>query len=202
VGLQIIGPMPSATCWDREFADSPLEESGFDQSRNINGIDWLTGLTADIDTKGVSGALANLRRAPHPPPKKKKKPPALPGAEGHRLVQRKRISNTVKKLTKQAHSSFGIHTTDFSEGYFSPVGGARAKLNSACRISQLRGCGGKRSLAPDDLEFVRKIIRLWQRGPHRLCQFALGYTLENLTRHPFEEALDRFLITDEEEGEK
>jgi hypothetical protein len=27
VGLQIIGPMPSATCWDREFADSPLEEA-------------------------------------------------------------------------------------------------------------------------------------------------------------------------------
>ena len=25
MGLQIIGPMPSATCWDREFADSPLE---------------------------------------------------------------------------------------------------------------------------------------------------------------------------------
>jgi hypothetical protein len=30
VGLQIIGPVPSATCWDREFADSPLEESGFE----------------------------------------------------------------------------------------------------------------------------------------------------------------------------
>jgi hypothetical protein len=195
----------SAPSWIEFASDSALEGAGFAQSRNINGIDWLTGLTADIDTKGVSGAVANLRRAPHPPPKKKKKPPALPGAEGHRLVQRKRISNTAKKLTKQAHSSFGIHKTDFSEGDFSPEGGARAKLNSACRISQLLGCGGKRSLAPgdlDDLEFVRKIIRLWQRGPQRLCQFALGYTLENLTRHPFEEALDRFLITDEEEGEK
>jgi hypothetical protein len=30
VGLQIIGPMPSATCWDRGFADSPLEETGFE----------------------------------------------------------------------------------------------------------------------------------------------------------------------------
>jgi hypothetical protein len=30
VGLQIIGPMPSATCWDREFADSPLEGDGFE----------------------------------------------------------------------------------------------------------------------------------------------------------------------------
>jgi hypothetical protein len=30
VGLQIIGPVPSATCWDREFADSPLERTGFE----------------------------------------------------------------------------------------------------------------------------------------------------------------------------
>jgi hypothetical protein len=30
VGLQIIEPMPSATCWDRGFADSPLEEDGFE----------------------------------------------------------------------------------------------------------------------------------------------------------------------------
>jgi hypothetical protein len=30
VGLQIIGPMTSATCWDREFPDSPLEEGGFE----------------------------------------------------------------------------------------------------------------------------------------------------------------------------
>jgi hypothetical protein len=32
VGLQIIGPMPSATCWDREFADSPLEQRRFELS--------------------------------------------------------------------------------------------------------------------------------------------------------------------------
>jgi hypothetical protein len=32
VGLQIIGPMPSATCWDREFADPPQEEGGFESS--------------------------------------------------------------------------------------------------------------------------------------------------------------------------
>jgi hypothetical protein len=30
VGLQIIGPIPSATCWDREFADSSLERNGFE----------------------------------------------------------------------------------------------------------------------------------------------------------------------------
>ena len=30
MGLQIIGPVPSATYWDREFADSPLEEGGFE----------------------------------------------------------------------------------------------------------------------------------------------------------------------------
>jgi hypothetical protein len=45
---------------DREFADSPLEESGFAQACNNNGIDWQTGLSAEIDTKGVSGAVANL----------------------------------------------------------------------------------------------------------------------------------------------
>jgi hypothetical protein len=32
VGLQIIGPVPSATCWDREFADSPLEQRRFELS--------------------------------------------------------------------------------------------------------------------------------------------------------------------------
>jgi len=32
VGRQIIGPMPSATCWDREFADSPLEQRRFELS--------------------------------------------------------------------------------------------------------------------------------------------------------------------------
>jgi hypothetical protein len=29
---RIIRRMPSATCWDREFADSPLEEAGFEPS--------------------------------------------------------------------------------------------------------------------------------------------------------------------------
>ena len=42
--------------------DSSLEEAGFAQACNINGVDWQTGLSADIDTKGVSGAVANLRR--------------------------------------------------------------------------------------------------------------------------------------------
>jgi hypothetical protein len=46
----------------RFAADSPLEEAGFAQVCNIRSVDWQTGLSADIDTKGVSGAVANLRR--------------------------------------------------------------------------------------------------------------------------------------------
>src|ERR1700745_756973 len=57
--------------------DSPLGQAGLTQAFNNNGLDWLTGLTADIDTKGFSGAVANLRRDPHPPPTKNKEPPAL-----------------------------------------------------------------------------------------------------------------------------
>jgi hypothetical protein len=41
--------------------DSPLEQAGFAQACNINGIHWQTGLSAEIDTKGVSGAVANLQ---------------------------------------------------------------------------------------------------------------------------------------------
>jgi hypothetical protein len=61
VGLQIIGPMPSATCWDREFADSPLEGSGFEllvplghlpQSTAERGKRYI-GLTALSDLAGA-----------------------------------------------------------------------------------------------------------------------------------------------------
>jgi hypothetical protein len=34
MGLQINGSVPSATCWDREFADSPLEGTGFEEGRS------------------------------------------------------------------------------------------------------------------------------------------------------------------------
>jgi hypothetical protein len=57
--------------------DCLLEQAGLTQAFNNKGLDWLTGLTADIDTKGFSGAVANLRRDPHPPPTKNKEPPAL-----------------------------------------------------------------------------------------------------------------------------
>jgi hypothetical protein len=40
--------------------DCLLEQAGFAQACNNNRLNWQTGLSAEIDTKGFSGAVANL----------------------------------------------------------------------------------------------------------------------------------------------
>jgi hypothetical protein len=76
VGLQIIGPMPSATCWDREFADSPVGEGGFELTvplatdpcgaanldRSFSSIGTLMSLARESVSAVTAGSAPQFRR--------------------------------------------------------------------------------------------------------------------------------------------